>query len=109
VGSTALSATLDPEDLRALIGAYQRCVAAVIDRAGGFVAKYMGDGVLIYFGYPRAHEDDAERAVRAGLGMIDAIARLEVGSAHLQARARRCSCCQAGEARSLVGARRAAG
>jgi class 3 adenylate cyclase len=54
VGSTALSATLDPEDLRALIGAYHRCVAAVIERAGGFVAKYMGDGVLAYFGYPRA-------------------------------------------------------
>src|SRR5262249_15112348 len=67
VGSTALSARLDPEDLRAVIGAYHRCVAAVIERAGGFVAKYMGDGVLAYFGYPRADEHDAERAVRAGL------------------------------------------
>src|SRR5262249_22117251 len=66
VGSTALSARLDPEDLRAVIGSYHRCVAAVIERAGGFVAKYMGDGVLAYFGYPRADEHDAERAVRAG-------------------------------------------
>ena len=64
VGSTALSARLDPEDLRAVIGAYHRCVAAVIERSGGFVAKYMGDGVLAYFGYPRADEHDAERAVR---------------------------------------------
>ena len=63
VGSTALSARLDPEDLRAVIGNYHRCCAAVIERAGGFVAKYMGDGVLAYFGYPQAHEDDAERAV----------------------------------------------
>ena len=68
VGSTALSARLDPEDLRELIGAYHRRVAATVERYGGFVAKYMGDGVLAYFGYPRAHEDDAERAVRAGLG-----------------------------------------
>jgi class 3 adenylate cyclase/tetratricopeptide (TPR) repeat protein len=74
VGSTALSARLDPEDLRAVIGAYHRCVAAVIERAGGFVAKYMGDGVLAYFGYPRADEHDAERAVRAGLALIEAVA-----------------------------------
>src|SRR6516162_4254174 len=67
VGSTALSARLDLEDLRSVIGAYHRCAAAVIERAGGFVAKYMGDGVLAYFGYPRADEHDAERAVRAGL------------------------------------------
>jgi hypothetical protein len=66
VGSTALSARLDPEDLRAVIGAYHRSCAAVIERAGGFVAKYMGDGVLAYFGYPRADEHDAERAARAG-------------------------------------------
>ena len=59
VGSTALSARLDPEDLRAVIGAYHRCAAAVIERGGGFVAKYMGDGVLAYFGYPRADEHDA--------------------------------------------------
>ena len=86
VGSTALSARLDPEDIREVIGAYHRCCAAVIERAGGFVAKYMGDGVLAYFGYPRADEHDAERAVRAGLALIDAIGRLEVGSATLQTR-----------------------
>jgi class 3 adenylate cyclase len=67
VGSTALSARMDPEDLREVISAYQKCVAQVVQRFGGFVAKYMGDGVLVYFGYPLAHEDDAERAVRAGL------------------------------------------
>ena len=67
VGSTALSARMDPEDLREVISAYQKCVADTVGRLGGFVAKYMGDGVLIYFGYPQAHEDDAERAVRAGL------------------------------------------
>src|ERR1700751_622269 len=66
VGSTALSARLDPEDLREVIAAYQTCIADTVRRFGGFVAKYMGDGVLIYFGYPQAHEDDAERAVRAG-------------------------------------------
>jgi len=76
VGSTALSARLDPEDLREVIAAYQRCVAETVRRFGGFVAKYMGDGVLIYFGYPQAHEDDAERAVRAGLAVIDAVAAL---------------------------------
>src|SRR5215469_5888585 len=64
VGSTALSARMDPEDLREVISAYQTCVAETVRRFGGFVAKYMGDGVLIYFGYPAAHEDDAERAVR---------------------------------------------
>ena len=67
VGSTALSARMDPEDLREIISAYQKCVAETVSRFGGFVAKYMGDGVLVYFGYPQAHEDDAERAVRAGL------------------------------------------
>jgi hypothetical protein len=70
VGSTALSARMDPEDLRELISAYQKCVAETVQRFGGFVAKYMGDGVLIYFGYPQAHEDDAERAVRAGLELV---------------------------------------
>ena len=65
VGSTALSARMDPEDLREVISAYQKCVAETVRRFGGFVAKYMGDGVLVYFGYPQAHEDDAERAVRA--------------------------------------------
>jgi class 3 adenylate cyclase len=76
VGSTALSTKLDPEDLRAVIGAYHKCVAETVARFDGFVAKYMGDGVLIYFGYPQAHEDDAERAVRAGLTLIDAVRRL---------------------------------
>ena len=64
VGSTAPSARMDPEDLREVISAYQKCVAETVQRFGGFVAKYMGDGVLVYFGYPQAHEDDAERAVR---------------------------------------------
>jgi class 3 adenylate cyclase len=77
VDSTALSARLDPEDLRAVIGAYHRCVAGVIEHAGGFVAKYMGDGVLAYFGYPRADEHDAERAVRAGLALVEAVPRLD--------------------------------
>jgi class 3 adenylate cyclase len=76
VGSTALSARLDPEELREIISAYQRSVAKTVRRFGGFVAKYMGDGVLIYFGYPAAHEDDAERAVRSGLALIDAVTTL---------------------------------
>jgi class 3 adenylate cyclase/predicted ATPase len=79
VGSTALSARLDPEDMREIIGGYHRCCAEQITRAGGFVAKYMGDGVLAYFGYPQAHEDDAERAVRAGLRLIDAVPALNSG------------------------------
>jgi class 3 adenylate cyclase/predicted ATPase len=86
VGSTALSTRFDPEDLLELIGSYHRAVAKVVAGFDGFVAKYMGDGVLVYFGYPRAHEDDAERAVRAGLGSIDAVGRLDVKSATLQAR-----------------------
>ena len=73
VGSTALSARVDPEDLREVISAYQKCVAETVQRFGGFVAKYMGDGVLLYFGYPQAHEDDAERAVRAGLEVVAAV------------------------------------
>ncbi len=77
VGSTALSARLDPEDMREIIGAYHRCVAAVIERGGGFVAKYMGDGVLAYFGYPRADEHDAERAVRAALKLVEKVAGIE--------------------------------
>jgi class 3 adenylate cyclase len=79
VGSTALSARIDPEDLREIISAYQKCVAETVQRFGGFVAKYMGDGVLVYFGYPRAHEDDAERAVRAGLELIQAVSGLKTG------------------------------
>ena len=77
VGSTALSARLDPEDLRDVFAAYHGAVAATVTRFGGVVAKYMGDGVLIYFGYPEAHEDDVEQSVRAGLAIIDAVARLD--------------------------------
>jgi class 3 adenylate cyclase len=77
VGSTALSVRMDPEDLREVISAYQKCVAETVQRFGGFVAKYMGDGVLVYFGYPQAHEDDAERAVRAGLEMVTAVGGLK--------------------------------
>ena len=77
VGSTALSARMDPEDLREVISAYQKCVAETVQRFGGFVANYMGDGVLVYFGYPKAHEDDAERAVRAGLELIAAVTALK--------------------------------
>ena len=77
VGSTALSARMDPEDLREVISAYQKCVAETVQRFGGFVAKYMGDGVLVYFGYPQAHEDDAERAVRAGLELVAAVSGLK--------------------------------
>jgi class 3 adenylate cyclase/predicted ATPase len=86
VGSTELSSRLDPEDLREVIAVYHRAVAEVVAQFDGFIAKYMGDGVLVYFGYPRAHEDDAERAVRAGLGVIDAVGRLDVSSAKPQAR-----------------------
>ena len=77
VGSTALSARMDPEDLREVISAYHKCVADAVQRFGGFVAKYMGDGVLVYFGYPQAHEDDAERAVRAGLELVAAVGALK--------------------------------
>src|SRR6516225_5655402 len=75
VGSTALSSRLDPEDLREIIGVYHRCVADTVGRFDGFVAKYMGDGVLVYFGYPQSHEDDAEQAVRAGLALVNAVGR----------------------------------
>jgi class 3 adenylate cyclase/tetratricopeptide (TPR) repeat protein len=84
VGSTALSTRLDPEDLQAVISGYQRAVAEAATGFGGFVAKYMGDGVLVYFGYPQAHEDDAERAVRSGLRVIEAVDRL--GPVKLEAR-----------------------
>jgi SAM domain (Sterile alpha motif)/Adenylate and Guanylate cyclase catalytic domain len=77
VGSTALSARMDPEDLREVISAYQKCMAETVSRFGGFVAKYMGDGVLVYFGYPHAHEDDAELAVRAGLELVAAVGALK--------------------------------
>jgi len=85
VGSTALSARLDPEDLREVISNYQKTVAGTVQRFGGFVAKYMGDGVLVYFGYPHAHEDDAERAVRAGLELIQSVSGLK-SSTSLQTR-----------------------
>src|SRR6516165_5001780 len=85
VGSTALSARMDPEDLRELIAAYHKCVAEAVRRFGGFVAQYQGDGVLVYFGYPEAHEDDAERAVRAGLEVIAALSAIKT-SASLQVR-----------------------
>src|SRR5215467_10634041 len=85
VGSTALSARMDPEDLREVIAAYQKCVAETVRRFGGFVAQFLGDGVLIYFGYPQAHEDDAERAVRAGLELIAAVIALKT-PASLQTR-----------------------
>jgi class 3 adenylate cyclase len=85
VGSTALSARMDPEDLREVISAYQKCAAETVQRFGGFVAKYMGDGVLVYFGYPQAHEDDAERAVRAGLELVTVVNALKT-RASLQTR-----------------------
>ena len=77
VGSTALAVRMDPEDLGEIIFAYQKCVAETVQRYDGFVARYMGDGVLVHFGYPRAHEDDAERAVRAGLDLVIAVAALK--------------------------------
>ena len=87
VGSTALSARLDPEDMREIVGAYHRSCAEQITKAGGFVAKYMGDGVLAYFGYPQAHEHDAERAVLAGLALVEAVPKLTTAAgAPLQVR-----------------------
>jgi class 3 adenylate cyclase/predicted ATPase len=82
VDSTALAGQLDPEDLRDVIRAYQEACAAVIHRFDGHIAQYLGDGLLVYFGYPQAHEDDAPRAVRAGLGMVEAIGRLNARLAH---------------------------
>jgi len=78
VGSTPLSSRLDPEDLRGIMGSYHRCVAETVESFGGFVARYMGDGALIYFGYPRAHEDDAERAIRCGLAVVDQVPQLNL-------------------------------
>jgi class 3 adenylate cyclase len=86
VGSTALAGRLDPEDMHALIGGYQNAVAGEVTRFEGYVAKFMGDGVLAYFGWPRAHEDDAERAVRAGLAITAAVAGLKDGDASLACR-----------------------
>jgi class 3 adenylate cyclase/tetratricopeptide (TPR) repeat protein len=87
VGSTALSTRFDPEDMQEIVGAYHRCCADLIVKAGGFVARYMGDGVLAYFGYPQAHEHDAERAVRAGLALVEAVPKLKTAAgAPLQVR-----------------------
>jgi class 3 adenylate cyclase len=85
VGSTALSARMDPEDLREVIAAYHKCVAEIVRSLDGFVAQYLGDGVLVYFGYPQAHEDDAERAVRSGLELTAAVSGLKT-RASLQTR-----------------------
>ena len=76
VGSTAMSVRMDPEDLHEIISGYHKSVAETVRRLGGFVAKYMGDGVLVYFGYPKANEDDAERAVRVGLALIEVVGKL---------------------------------
>ena len=81
VGSSALSARLDLEDLRAVMGSYHRCIAEVVARNEGVIARYMGDGVLAFFGYPQAHEDDAEQATRAGLALVDAVASLRTDPA----------------------------
>jgi class 3 adenylate cyclase/predicted ATPase len=86
VGSTALSSRLDPEDLREVIAAYHACAAEVVQRHEGFLAKFLGDGVLAYFGWPQAHEEDAERAIRSGLALVEAVGRLAPGSQRLQAR-----------------------
>src|SRR5271154_603948 len=86
VGSTAISARLDPEDMRAIIGAYHKCCASLTAENGGFVAKYMGDGELAYFGYPQAQEHDAEHAVRAGLAIVEAAPKLQTvaGAMHVR-------------------------
>ena len=81
VGSTALSARMDPEDLREVISAYHKCAAETMRSFGGFVSQYLGDGVLVYFGYPQAHEDDAERAVRAGLELVGTVTALRTRAA----------------------------
>jgi TolB-like protein/class 3 adenylate cyclase len=79
IESAALASRLDPEDFRDLIAAYHRAITEVVTRLGGFVAKHLGEGVLVYFGYPRAHEDDAERAIRCALTVADTVTRLELG------------------------------
>jgi len=86
VGSTLLSSRLDPEELREVIGAYHRCVADTVERFGGFVARYMGDGALVYFGYPQGYEDNAERAVHAALALASSIAGLRVLAERLHVR-----------------------
>jgi hypothetical protein len=94
VGSTPLSARLDPEELRRIIGAYHRCVTEIVEGLGGFVARYMGDGVLAYFGYPQAHEDDAERATRCGLALVDGAAAESGRRASRPCRDRHRACCR---------------
>src|SRR3974390_1476185 len=80
VGSTDLAARLDPEDMRNVMSTYHACIAEVLARFNGIIARYMGDGVLVYFGYPQAHEDDAEQAVRAGLALVEAVAKLSTNA-----------------------------
>jgi class 3 adenylate cyclase len=94
VGSTALSARLDPEDLRSIIAAYHRCCTELVERKGGFIAKYMGDGVLAYFGYPQTLEHDAERAVRAGLDLVEAVPKLATRSPVQRVRATLLTACR---------------
>src|SRR5215468_7817847 len=86
VGSTARSTQLDPEDLREVIAAYHKCVAQVVGRYEGFVAQYLGDGALVFFGYPRAHEDDAQRSVRAALEIVKAVQYLDCRGQKLEVR-----------------------
>src|SRR3989441_3540281 len=86
VGSTDLSGRLDPEDLREVVRAYQETAATVIARYAGHIAQYLGDGLLVYFGYPSAHEDDAQRSLHAGLEIVQAVARLELSSGSLAVR-----------------------
>ena len=82
VDSTALSEQLDPEEWREVVRAYQATCAEVIGRFDGHIAQYLGDGILVYFGYPMAHEDDAQRAVRVGLGIVEAMrSKVQAGSA----------------------------
>ena len=82
VDSTRLASQLDPEDLREVVRAYQATCAAVIQQFAGYIAQYLGDGLLVYFGYPVAHEDDAQRAVRTGLGILEALGDLNKGLQH---------------------------
>ena len=105
VGSTPLSARFDPEDLRGIMGSYHRCVGKTVEGFGGFVARYMGDGVLIYFGYPQAHEDDAERAIRCGLAVVehDVVGDTPNLAARLQALAEPDTVVIAAGTRGLVG------
>jgi class 3 adenylate cyclase len=76
VGSTEIAAKLDPEEWRETVGAYHRAAAEAITQYGGYVAKYLGDGVMAYFGWPEAHENDAERASRAGLAILEGVSKL---------------------------------